>query len=87
MNCEICSRDGIDLEKHHLNPNRRKGKTIKVCIHCGDQIHQLFTNKELRDKYNTLGSLLANEKIQSWIKWVRKKNPSHVCMKKKVKKS
>lgn len=88
MICKLCERDMESemVEKHHLNPYNRKGDTIDVCCHCGDQIHLLFSRKELRDKYFTLDKLLESDKIQKWIKWVRKKNPVHVCMKVKKKK-
>ena len=78
------------VEKHHLDPFNHKAngksKIIQVCVHCGDQIHQLFSRKELRDHYNTLEKLQESKKVQKWIKWVRKRNPSHVTMKKKKKK-
>jgi len=47
--------------------------TIAVCTNCGDQIHMLFTNKELERKFNTLEALLADEKMQKWINWISKK--------------
>lgn len=67
MYCKICGRDGINLERHHLYPGMKKKETIEVCVHCGDQIHKLFTNKKLRDEYNTLKALLKNEKIKKLI--------------------
>lgn len=92
MKCELCGRE-FDLKEafeiHHLDPKARgkKGNKIIVCTACGDQIHQLFSNKELSVFYNTLESLLENENIQKWIKWIGKKNfPAHVCMKKKKRK-
>jgi len=76
MNCSICNRDTPEeyIEKHHLVPKAKKGKeTIDVCCDCGDQIHQLFTNKELKNKFNTLEKLLAEPQIQGWVKWVQAK--------------
>lgn len=69
------------MEKHHLNPKEKKGPTIPVCVACGDQLHLLFTRKELANKYNTLEKLLANEKVQKWIQWIRNKKDLSVCMK------
>lgn len=74
--CTICERKTPDkfIEKHHLTPKSYKGKKkIFVCIDCADQTHNLFNNKELRDKYNTLEKLKSNEKIQKWISWIQKK--------------
>jgi hypothetical protein len=84
--CSICHRETPDvyLEDHHLVPRCKKGKnTIVLCTDCADQVHLLFNVKELRDTYNTLESLLSNEKIQTWIKWIRKKPQEFgsVCMK------
>ena len=83
-NCQICEREHSVLEKHHLVPKNRKGETILVCPACGDQIHQLFSNKELVKGYNTLEKLLASKAIQKWIDWIQKKPVDfNVCMRKK----
>jgi hypothetical protein len=84
--CSICSREtpAQYMEKHHIVPASKKGKeTMSVCVPCGDQLHQLFSNKEMESQYNTLEKILDNEKIQGWIKFVRKRNDFHVCMKRK----
>lgn len=77
--------DAAYFEKHHLTPKSRKGReTCVVCRACGDQLHQLFSIKELEKKYDTVDKILANEKIQNWIVWVTKKPIEHiVCMKRK----
>jgi hypothetical protein len=85
--CPVCKRVPPQFEKHHLKPrSQEKGirkKTIFVCIDCGDQIHQLFTNKELAKEYDTLEKLLADPKIQKWIAWVKNKKKFGICMKTK----
>lgn len=84
--CSLCHRrvSQTYYEKHHLTPHCKKSNEfVGVCRDCADQVHKLFTNNELRDIYNSLESLLSNEKIQKWIKWIRKKpNEFGVCMKK-----
>ena len=90
IECPICEREVFweYLEKHHLTPCCRKGKgkeTIQTCLDCGDQIHQLFTNKELDKEYSTIEALLANPKIQKWKKWVKNKKFG-ICMKRKKRK-
>ena len=86
MQCQICTRkvpDGL-MEHHHLKPKERKGTRILVCIDCGNQLHQLFSNKELAKQYNTLDKILANKKIQNWVKWIQNKpNDFNVCMRRK----
>jgi hypothetical protein len=86
--CSLCRRDTPDvhLEKHHLKPHSKDSKdTIQVCCDCGDQLHILFTNNELRDKYNTVEALRSNERVRGWIKWIRKKPAFGYCMKEKKK--
>jgi len=94
MKCKICQREVPDgfVEKHHLVPksrdkNKNRGlKTIKVCVDCGDQLHLLFTNKELRKQYNTVEAILANEQVRKWTDWVKSKKRFGMCMAKKKRK-
>lgn len=101
ITCPICKRETPEeyQEEHHFIPRgvaRRnkyaklpeiKGKTITVCISCGDSLHQLFTEKELADNYRDLESILVNEQVQNWIKWISKKsNDFSICMKTKKRK-
>lgn len=76
--CPLCERDVLlkNLTKHHLVPKSRGGKeTEKVCRTCHRQLHALFTNKELEKELNSVEELTANEEVQKYLKWVRKKNP------------
>jgi len=85
MICSICKRDTPDryIEDHHLKLKSKHGKEkILVCCDCGDQIHKLFTNKELV-KLDTLDKLLVQEKVWNWVKWIRNKNTFGFCMKSK----
>lgn len=84
--CSICGRltPSHFQEKHHLVPKSKKGReTIDVCCNCGDQIHKLFTIKELEKQFNTLNSLLAHSDIQKWIQWVRNQKTFTFSMKTK----
>lgn len=87
LTCTLCRRTAPSsgcIEKHHLVPQRRGPKdTISVCVDCGNQIHMLFTNNKLRYKYNTVEALLSDERVQKWIKWVRKRKEFGVCAKEK----
>jgi len=56
IRCSLCGRITPKqyAEKHHLIPKSKEGKvTIDVCCNCGDQVHKLFTNKELEKEYHT----------------------------------
>ena len=56
--CVLCKREVKVITKHHLIQKQKKGKEIiKVCVSCSKQIHALFTNAELKQKYNTLEKL------------------------------
>jgi 5-methylcytosine-specific restriction endonuclease McrA len=82
--CSLCGRTTptIYAERHHDIPRSKGGKeSSMVCNPCGDQIHLLFTNKELRDTYKSIEKLRENERVQKWIKFIRKHNDFHVCMK------
>jgi 5-methylcytosine-specific restriction endonuclease McrA len=85
--CSICGRiapDASCMERHHLVPQGRAGKdTIPVCVDCGNQIHMLFSNNDLRYKYNTLEALLSDERVQKWVRWIRKRPYFGVCAKEK----
>ena len=88
--CPICERNIPTeyIEKHHIIPRCKKGRVIiKVCISCGDQIHTLFTNKELTKKYNTIDALIKDPKIQKWKEWIRNKPDTFgICIKCKKRK-
>ena len=86
--CTICGRKVPPQfqEKHHLVPKSRKGKeTILVCTNCGNQLHKLFTNKEMEKIYNTVEAIIGDERVQKWIKWVRKQRGFRVPTKTKKK--
>lgn len=82
--CPVCRRE-VPLEfqeKHHLVPKSKKGKeTIILCRSCGDQLHKLFTNKQLEKTYKTIEAILSNEDVQRWILWISKKPMDfRICM-------
>jgi len=73
--CSICGLETSDLHKHHVTPKSKggsKGETIRCCFTCSQQIHMLFSNKELSGM--SLSKLLKTDKMKSYIKW-RKKHP------------
>jgi 5-methylcytosine-specific restriction protein A len=85
MNCPLCKRDVDYFNSHHFLPKSKGGKeTTDICIPCHNTIHDLFTNNELRDNYNTPETLLSNERFQSYVKWIKKKPAEFIpCFKKK----
>ncbi len=79
--CPLCGRTlAPPCNRHHLLPLSKGGKgTETVMMHkiCHDKIHAVFTEMELKRFYNTVVSLQANEEIERFIKWVRKKEPEY----------
>ncbi|CAM9438962.1 unnamed protein product, partial [Ectocarpus fasciculatus] len=73
----------MKLTKHHTIPREMHervakklgtpkdvlNQTILVCRMCHSTIHRFFTNKELALEYNTLDSLVEDERIQKYAKW------------------
>lgn len=92
-NCVICDRELGDentISKHHLVPKSkggRHGETILIHNICHQKIHSLFTEKELRDNYQTVEKLRANEEMQKFKKWVSKKDPNYYQRNKRMKRS
>lgn len=75
--CPLCERPlGTIWDEHHLVPKTFKG-TETVLIHkiCHNKIHSVFTERELAKHYNTIERLLENEHIQTFVEWVKKKDP------------
>ena len=87
--CDLCKREVTVLTKHHLKPKSRgglNGDVIMLCLSCKDMVHQLFTNKELDTKYNTLEMLLSSDKIQRYLKFIRKQKKERVVIARKKRK-
>lgn len=88
MMCELCEREVSETEFHHFFPGKKRRKDdsgVDICLSCGDQIHLMFSNTELRNKLNNLQSL--KEAMHTYIKWIQDKPESRFSMKKKKRKS
>lgn len=75
--CALCGRSGEGryFERHHLRPGsgRKESPVIIVDWQCGDMVHRLFSNLELRQRYDTLEALRAAPQVQRWVKWVARR--------------
>jgi 5-methylcytosine-specific restriction endonuclease McrA len=78
--CPLCGRilGTVNIDRHHLIPKSLKGKE-QFLIHkiCHRKIHSAFTERELLHSLHTWEDLQANEEIQAFIAWVRKKDPGY----------
>lgn len=87
--CDLCTRAGLELTRHHLIPRSRHRKARSkrqftreemrtriayLCRDCHGQIHRLFTEKQLAAEYNTLETLKSHEGVQKFIGYIRKKH-------------
>jgi hypothetical protein len=87
--CELCARS-VALTRHHLIPKALHDKayvqkrypkseritaTLWVCRACHNQIHRLFSEKQLALSYNHREALLADERLRSFVVWLASKPP------------
>lgn len=73
--CEICVTDNA-IQKHHVTPRSQggaKGYNVDCCVDCGNQVHMLYTNKELAS-FGSLEVLLEQDEMKRYIEW-KKKHP------------
>jgi 5-methylcytosine-specific restriction protein A len=78
--CELCRRvvpdERIDdtqvVQEHHLRPEERAGSpTAMLCRPCHDQIHAVFTNAELRERYDSVAALRDADRLADYLDWIR----------------
>ncbi len=75
--CTLCGRvvPKRIITLHHLKP-RQKGGTAEertpLCKPCHKQVHAVFTNTELAQRFHTLPLIRDAEKMQPFLKWIRK---------------
>ncbi len=98
--CELCLRQ-TDLTRHHLIPGslHSNKKVLKmfcreqmlsqvlwVCRSWHNQIHALFSEKELATRYHSKQQLLSSLELQTFVQWLSNKpndfNASSVSWKK-----
>lgn len=84
--CPICERHIPDylMTKHHLIPRSKGGKDIEfICLACHNQIHLLFSNRELESNLNNVQKIQNHTKMKSFIQWIRKRPAETIPNKKK----
>jgi len=70
--CVFCKRE-VPTRGHHVVP-RCKGGTeiVPTCHSCEGFIHTTWSHNELRDTFNTVGTILAEARFQKFLKWLHK---------------
>ena len=74
--CPLCGREipPSQIDAHHLVPKLKGGKeTCNLHRICHRQIHALFTETELAQKYNHIEALLSFSEVQKFVQWVKTK--------------
>ena len=61
-------------DEHHLVPKSKGGK-LTVVLHrmCHRQLHALFTETQLAEKYRTIEALRADKDVSEFVQWVQTK--------------
>lgn len=78
--CEFCGLT-TTTRGHHIIP-KSKGGTIIIptCETCESYIHKTWTHNQLRDTYNNVETILADDGFQKFLKW-RRKQPTTALFK------
>uniref|UniRef100_A0A6B2LTX9 HNH domain-containing protein n=1 Tax=Arcella intermedia TaxID=1963864 RepID=A0A6B2LTX9_9EUKA len=65
--------------KHHNMTKEKLNEGILLCRSCHSAVHGMYDNKTLAAEKSTLEALLADEKVQKWVKYIEKKKPISKC--------
>ncbi len=73
--CALCERQVERYTVHHLIPKARGGKfgpTAPFCSTCHRQVHAMFSETTLADELYSVELLRANQRVASFLRWMRK---------------
>jgi hypothetical protein len=76
--CQFCGEETYDIHRHHLTPRSKggaKGPKIRCCLTCSEQVHMLFTEKELANM--SFEELVKTEPMKRYLNWKRKHPGDH----------
>jgi hypothetical protein len=76
VTCPLCARPipASQRDMHHLVPKSRGGRETAL-LHriCHRQLHALFSESELANRYNHVEALLAHPEVMRFVQWVKTK--------------
>lgn len=76
--CSFCQRD-VPTRGHHVVPRCKGGRDIApTCHSCEDFIHKTWSHNQLRDDFNTVEKILADERFQKFLRWLYKQHDGAV---------
>jgi len=76
--CPLCGRDVARRSVHHLIPRSRGGRegpTVLLCPDCHDAIHEMFSNRELAERFGSLEALRADARFARHVRWLARQRP------------
>lgn len=77
--CPLCHRTVPRLTAHHLIPKSRGGAgtpTVDLCADCHDAIHEMFTNRELAERFSTLDALRSDARFARHVRFLSRQDPT-----------
>ena len=76
--CVFCQRN-VPTRGHHVVPRCKGGREIApTCHSCEDFIHETWTHNQLRDDFNTVEKIRADERFQKFLRWLYKQKTETV---------
>lgn len=76
--CVFCLRK-VPTRGHHVVPRCKGGREIApTCHSCEDFIHKTWTHNQLRDDFNTVEKVRADERFQKFLRWLHKQKTETV---------
>lgn len=76
--CAFCDRETC-TRGHHVVPRSKGGKiVVPTCESCEDFIHSTWSHNELRDTFNTVEKIRADERFGRFLKWLLKQSSQSV---------
>ncbi len=70
--CVFCERQ-VPTRGHHVVPRCKGGREVApTCQSCEDFIHKTWSHNELRDVFNTVEKIRADERFQKFLRWLYK---------------
>jgi len=76
--CVFCLRK-VPTRGHHVVPRCKGGREVApTCHSCEDFIHKTWTHNQLRDDFNTVEKIRADEQFQKFLRWLYKQKTETV---------
>jgi 5-methylcytosine-specific restriction enzyme A len=76
--CVFCKRN-VPTRGHDVVPRCKGGKeTVATCHSCEDFIHKTWSHNQLRDEFNTIEKIRADDRFKRFLRWLRKQQVTSV---------